>query len=262
MRRTRAASTGQRSFATIAGMQTVGKLKGSPPSAWVPGLSAGPLTAFAQLLRDWGLPVLPPPQALSEKLGSWLDWRDAVALSQALHAAPERRDAEPVESPQSALDWAEAALQRLRAELRAGFASTALVGDLQAEGADAATFRLHQVQQQRAMAARIAGLRERLRVRVAESSVTLARLAALDAVFDQALGARERQLLAALPAQLPQLAERLQAQAPEDWAPRLWEQLQRALQLELELRLQPVLGLIAALQHQVDAQAPTVDLLP
>lgn len=243
-------------------MQTVGYQRGSPPSAWVPGLSAGPLAAFAQLLRDWGLQAMPPPSALSEKLAGWLDWRDAVALSQALNAAAERSAGESPVAPMAALDWAGAALQRLRAELRAGFASTALVGDPTVTGADVAAFRLHQVQQQRAMAARIATLRERLRVQLAESSSELARLAALDAVFDQALASRERQLLAALPAQLPQLAERLQAQMPEDWASRLWEQLQRALQLELELRLQPVLGLIAALQHQVDALAPTADLSP
>jgi hypothetical protein len=189
-----------------------------------------------------------------------LDWRDAISLSQALAVAPIVETGDQAAS----LEWAKAALERLRGELQAGFANTVLVGELGDAGVvsiDAvAAFRLHHVQQQRAMAARIASLRERLRARLAEASNELARLASLDAVFDQALSGRERQLLAALPAQLPQVAEALQAQCQAGWRGRLWFELQRALQLELDLRLQPVLGLVAALQHELDATPSSSDL--
>lgn len=219
------------------------------------------MAALRRLLLDWRLqPGLPPQAALAERLGGWLDWRDAIALSQALVAAPAIAGGDRA----ACLEWAKAALERLRADLQAGFTNSALVGELGDAGVvsvDAlAAFRLHHVQQQRAMAARIASLRERLRARLTEVSTELARLASLDAVFDHALAGRERQLLAALPAQLPHLAEALQAQFQAGWRERLWSELQRALLLELDLRLQPVLGLVAALQHELDAQSSSSDL--
>lgn len=242
-------------------MQTLGYQVATPAPGWASGLSAGPVAALRRLLLDWGLkPGLPPQSAFGERLAAWLDWRDAIALSQALTTAPSAQAADQA----AVLDWANAALDRLRLELQAGFASTVLVGEIGEEltmSVEAvAAFRLHHVQQQRAMAARIATLRERLRVRLAAASTELARLASLDAVFDQALAGRERQLLAALPAQLPQLAEVMQVQFQTRWRPRLWAELQRALQLELELRLQPVLGLVAALEHKLAATTASADL--
>lgn len=197
--------------------------------------------------------MTPPP--LAGQLAAWLDWRDAIALSQALSSAP--TPARP-EATVAARDWAQAALQRLRAELAASFADRQLVGEAPSNPADAALalddalapFRLHHAQQQRLMAARVATLRERLRTKLMECGGALARIAELDAVMDTALAPRERQAQAALAHQLPQLAAALHPAA--DWPQRLWAQVQQALAAELELRLQPVLGLLDALQDPDD----------
>ena len=102
-----------------------------------------------------------------------------------------------------------------------------------------------------------------------DASPRLARLAALDEVFEQALGGREQQGLAALPGLLTRRATALSAALPDEdgeagdatWPPRgwrgqLWAELQQALQAELDLRLQPLLGLLDALQHEAESRGP------
>jgi hypothetical protein len=211
-----------------------------------------------RLLHQWGQGVLVTPPPLAGQLAAWLDWRDAIALSKALSTPPP--PAQP-EKLAPARDWAAAALQRLRAELAASFADRQLIGEADPKPAPDASlslddalapYRLHHAQQQRLLTARVATLRERLRAKLLDCGGPLARLAELDAVMDTALAPRERQAQAALAHQLPQLAAALHPAA--DWPQRLWAQLQQALAAELELRLQPVHGLIEALQDQ-EAQA-------
>jgi hypothetical protein len=91
------------------------------------------------------------------------------------------------------------------------------------------------------------------------------RLAMVDAVMEQALGARERSLLASVPAILAGHFERLRraehialadAEASGDTAtmtPGAWlvtfrKDMQSVLLAELDLRFQPVEGLLAALR--------------
>jgi hypothetical protein len=206
---------------------------------------------LARLLLQWG--VAPVPAApVAERLGGWLGWADAIGLSQVL-ATPPATGAHPA-ARREAADWAAAALDRLQAELQAGFDEPLLARDAAEptpEGVPLADllapFRLHHAQQQRSMAARIASLRERLRPRLAEASGALARLAQLDAVFERSLAEQERQALAGLPALLTLRAEIHHAADPRHWRRRFWADLQRALRAELDLRLQPVLGLIEAL---------------
>jgi hypothetical protein len=208
---------------------------------------------LARLLLQWGVaPVAAPPVA--ERLGGWLGWADAIGLSQVLASAP--ATGTHAAARLEALDWADAALDRLRADLLAAFDDALLARDA-AEAAPAgvpladllAPFRLHHTQQQRSMAVLVATLRERLRPRLAETSGALARLAQLDAVLERAVGAEERRALAGLPALLTRRAEAHHAADPRHWRRRFWADLQRLLRAELDLRLQPVLGLLEAL-HQ------------
>ncbi|MBL8277777.1 MAG: DUF3348 family protein [Pelomonas sp.] len=211
-------------------------------------LNAEPL---ARLLLQWG--VAPAPAApVAERLGGWLGWADAIGLSQVL-ATPAATARHPG-AHQQAVDWAGAALARLQDELSAAFDDALLARDAAEPAPEGvpladllAPFRLHHTQQQRSMAARIATLRERLRPHLADSSAALARLAQLDALFERATAGPERERLAGLPALLTQRAERHQAADPRGWRARFWADLQRALRAELDLRLQPVLGLIEAL---------------
>lgn len=212
-----------------------------------------PTEPLARLLLQWG--VAPAPAApVAQRLGGWLGWADAIQLSQAL-AAPARTPAAPDAERRAAHDWAEAALDRLQAELCAGFddaelarESAAPLPERAAPLADLlAPYRLHHAQQQRAIAARVASVRERLRGRLAGLGPGLGQLAALDAILDRALAAQERQQLTGLPALLTRRAEAHAAADPRRWRARFWADLQRALQAELDLRLQPVLGLAEAL---------------
>lgn len=219
------------------------------PPGWTPGHAAP--EPLARLLLQWG--VAPAPAApLAQRLGAGLGWADAIGLSQLL-AAPPAQAADSAARTEAAA-WAEAALERLQAELLGAF-DDALLAHESAQPAPAgvpladllAPYRLHHAQRQRSMAARVASLRERLRPRLAGASGALARLAQLDALFEQALLAQERQGLAGLPALLTRRAEAHHAADPLCWRARFWADLQRALRAELDLRLQPVLGLIDAL---------------
>ena len=223
----------------------------APPT---PSTAPEPL---ARLLLQWSVaPVAAAPA--SARLGSGLGWADAIALSQVL-ASPPATHADNA-AREDARAWAAAAIERLQAEQAAAFDDAELARDAAAPAPDGvpladllAPFRLHHTQQQRAMAARVATLRERLRPRLAAAAGTLARLAQLDAIFEQALATQERERLAGLATLLTRRAEAHHLADPRRWRQRFWADLQRALRAELDLRLQPVQGLIAAL-HPADSR--------
>lgn len=216
--------------------------------------------ALEPLLRRWGQPAA-PAQPLAERVGALLNWTDAVLLSQALAAPLAPRPGDPA-AVAGARDWALAALERLQAELRAGFADPLLARDaatplsLPAPPLPEllAPFRLHHSQQQRGIAVRVAGLRERLRAQLLQTgSARLTQLAQLDAVFDRALAERQQQALAGLPGLLfGSRASAHQARDPRGVLAAVWADLLQLLDAELSDRLQPVLGLIEALQADPD----------
>ena len=228
-------------------------------------MGASPLE---QVLRHWGLPPAPrKPGAALAQLGQSLSWRDAIALSQALglplSLPPE---AAPAEAPK--LPWP-AELERVCRSLQAGFQDssslrTATPSDASLAEA-AAPFRLHHANQQRAMAQRLASLREGVRKALTARTPELARLAALDAVLEQALAEPERQKLAVLPSMLVRRVALLRAAEPDGdadwpfkgWRQSLWAELQQVLQAELDLRRQPLLGLLEVLHPDWEAGSPT-----
>jgi hypothetical protein len=122
----------------------------------------------------------------------------------------------------------------------------------------------HQARQQ-AMESAIAPLRDRVRDALAACPGEAARLAGVDAVMAQVLAVQERRLLATVTTMLGRHFTQLCGAQPagadgsaapdatdEDARRDLFRQdLQAVLLAELELRLQPVQGLLAALrQHQ------------
>lgn len=215
---------------------------------------ASALPDLGALLARWGLPLPLLQTPAAEQLGRWLDWRDAVALAQALRAPAE---SPPTLTPAQAAAQGNVALGRGVRALQAGMAERRLLGieppDAALSLADAAApYRLHHAQQQRLMTERLAALRGQLRgLLQACGEPALARLAALDAVFERALGAQEQQRLAALPSMLLRRAAVLRTQWPDTWPAVLWAELQQLLQAELRLRLQPLWGLLEALQPDV-----------
>ncbi len=204
--------------------------------------------------------------SFADALNQWTGWTESLALSQALErplpAGPAAPSADrAARADRHAAESAEC--RRVRALLAQSIArevSDAGRGPLD-EGMGFTPFRqCHQARQQ-AMEVSIGPLRERVRAALAEHQGEMARLAALDAVMAEVLAAQERRLLATVPALLARHFERLCGSGAEaeacgdaqsldaDARRELFRLDQQAVLLaELELRLQPVLGLLAALQ--------------
>lgn len=196
-----------------------------------------------------------PRQVFAERLSHWLGWADAISLSSALSAPA------PAAAPAAAGrtgDEQDAA--RVRAALARGHA--AAVQDTRADTAAAAAtpdatsflpFRRRYHERQQAMDLAIAPLRTRLRAQLAGRSPALARLAAVDGVMAQVVGERERTLLAGVSVLLEKRFEQLRQAAGPDPAGGRWlntfrQDMLGLLQAELDLRFQPVEGLLAALR--------------
>ena len=187
-------------------------------------------------------------QDIAEHLAQWLNVADAMSLHalhqtmqpqpMARHRAPRpdllemaRRDAESVRTAQAQ------AIQRLAA------GSGVPDGEPDVRS-------LHQtyLDQQRRMAQAVDALRERVRQVLQQASVPLAQLALLDAAMDRALSARSHKLLTGVPMFIERRAEQLRQQGSmEGWTSALCRDMQTALLSELDVRLQPVQGLLEAL---------------
>lgn len=222
-----------------------------------------PLSATA-LLAAWQLRPAPAHPPITQTLAQALGWADALALSQVLDQSWPPGVA-PAPACQAVLQEAQAALVRIQQELADAMQDPLLAADADARAAQRPTlapYRLHLSQQQRHQAARVASLRERLQQRFSQLSGPLAQLAQLDALLARALTEPERLAFAALAAQLWQRAERHLDTDPAHGLRRVWQDLQRLLQAELAQRLQPVCGLLDALEEALNADAATAAARP
>jgi len=198
-------------------------------------------------------------QDLAERLGQWLNVADAITLSSAHPsiAALGARAAQQSVRASAAAEALPAELERVRATLTRSITTRDPKhrpdpNDLDTEFA---LFHQRHQDQQRRMEMSVTALREHVRQTLAKGAPRLAQLAALDAVMDQMLGGREQRLLAALPSHLKARFKSLrQAAAASDspgdlcWLPRFEAELEQTLLAELEHRLQPVVGMIEALE--------------
>lgn len=211
--------------------------------------------AFVRLLArlgEAGTPSAGP--ALSERLGQWIDWNRAVALSRALDGAPA---AMPDGDPPSG-DAEAAACARVRASLTAAILRADATA---APAADFAPFRRRCLDLQRAMLAATGQLRGQLRDALAKGSADMARLAEIDAVMEMTLSPREHTLLAGTPALLGQRFDRLCQAADDDAADAAWRDgfrrdMQDALLAELDVRFHPIEALLAALRSSQSPGTP------
>lgn len=224
------------------------------------------------IARISGADAPAPSQSLSDRLGQWIDWRHAVALSAALDARPAAPadaaigDDGECERVRMALV---AAIEGDRAFSSAGVAPGA-ADDAEAALAEAAFYRQRYLTLQQVMEGEIGRLRGRLRHRLARQGGAPGRLAGIDAVMEQAVGVHERSLLAPLPEQVAghfarsrqaagvdAAAEDSRIDARATWLDRFRDDMKRLLLAELDIRLQPCLGLLAALRTPpAEAHAP------
>ena len=226
-------------------------------------------TFIRLLARLTDVDAPPSRQSLSDRLSQWLDWTHAIALSTALDRKPST-DVSDVPIFGSA---EEHECARVRASLTHAITGDPELASSSQRGADQAiaeedrvdaavdysAFRQRYLAKQRAMQAATGNLRGRLRDMLAIKTDDMARLAAVDAVMERALSPREHSLLAAVPSllgahfeRLRQADERVSGNTPTA-TPGMWldvfrKDMQSVLLAELDVRFQPIEGLLAALR--------------
>lgn len=218
--------------------------------------TVGGPTFIRLLARLADVDVAPSSQSLSDRLSQWLDWNRALALSSALDdpTAPAVTGAPALEHLQVECARArDATIAAIRSDptLAPGRADTAAASENRASNGkppEFGAFRQCYLARQRAMQAATGRLRGRLRDALAQTSADMAQLAAVDAVMEQALSPREHALLAKVPDLLAHRFERLRETASPAWLDTFRRDVQSVLLAELDLRFQPVDGLLAALR--------------
>ena len=195
-------------------------------------------------LSDGAMPATSP--ALTDRLGQWVDWSRAVALSAALDG----RLPEPAEAAETLDDLLADCAQAeasLLASLNEDTEAERLLDLAEAAAtANFASLRQRYLVLQRAMQTATGRLRGRLRDQLVQMAPELARLAEVDAVMEQTLSPREQALLATAPAVLGARFERVHGQP--GWRAPFRNDMRSLLLAELELRFHPIHGLLAALR--------------
>ncbi len=225
-------------------------------------------TRLVRLLGPW-LPaaVAAPRQDVAERLGQWLNVSEAISLhqSQSAACALARRAGQavpvvhlPADQPAELYAEFQQALQRVRGVLSQSILARDPLHRPDPHDLDTEWALFHQrlQGQQRRMALSVDALRSHVRQRMAAATPALAQLAALDAAMEPLFGEREQRLLAAtLPALLKARFGALRQSArltdiPENlrWLQTFTAEFEQILLAELELRLQPVTGLIETLE--------------
>jgi hypothetical protein len=232
-------------------------------------------TFIRLLARLTDVDVTPSRQSLSDRLGHWLDWTQAVVLSTALDGKPSAIGTE-VPTFGSAEESECARVRTSLANTIAGDRAFVTARQRGVEPAfaeesgtievvDYAVFRQRYLAIQRKIQAATGNLRGRLRDMLTQRTADMARLAAVDAAMERALSPREQALLANVPALLgehferlrqaeqerlagAQLSEDTSATAPGAWLDAFRRDVQSVLLAELDVRFQPVEGLLEALR--------------
>jgi hypothetical protein len=222
-------------------------------------------------------------QDFAERLGLWLGVFDGITLHAAHQSIKTLDEVKLSDAPLARSFVLEEEFHRVRTALvKAITASSASLASekrvrnpvIQPEGATAtdygyAPYRQRYLDQQRQMALKIDALRVHVRQTIAKASPQLAQLASFDTVMDQLLGGREKKLLATVPVLLERrfghlhkthqlaLATALQQDDPAlctqpgGWQDVFGKDLQEVMLAELEVRMQPVVGLIEAFSNEV-----------
>lgn len=204
---------------------------------------------LVRLLGDW-TPVEPEAGGMdfAERLSLSLNAFDAIRLQSAQQAI-RAMHVVPAGKPAAARRQDLAAdLQGARGTLARAIAQdpVALAG-IAPEDATYAVFRERHADLQRQMDLLVKPLRDHVRQALARTSPRLRQLAALDTVLEEMLAPREQALLPTTATLLQRRFEQLRAQGQARHFINDWRQ---ALLAELDLRLEPVAGMIDALANE------------
>lgn len=203
-------------------------------------------------------------QALPDRLSQWLGWSDAITLSAAHNGEPPPvPPGAPVFDDEQGLE-----VQRLRATLAGAIDDDSPFrgrpgAPAPAPALDYVAYRQHYVFLQKTMDTAISPLRVRLRAMLAARAGEMTRLAVVDALMERTLSPRERVLFGKIPTVLERRFRQLRdddiaarSDGEDDSAPIAagpWldvfrQDMRGVLRAELDVRLQPVEGLLAALR--------------
>jgi hypothetical protein len=193
----------------------------------------------------------------AERLSLWLGAFDAMGLHAVQQLIRTMRDPAPG-TPPKAQALADD-LQRVRAALANAIAQDPPAG----EPAGWGPYHARHLQLQRRMEQLIGPLREHVRQEVSRQSPRLRQLAALDAVFEHALAPREQALLSTVATRMKRRFDGVRAtalagtQANEagTWERDFANEWRQVLLAEVDLRLEPVAGLIEALATEPDQRS-------
>jgi hypothetical protein len=115
-------------------------------------------------------------------------------------------------------------------------------------------YRERHLELQRQMEMMITPLREHVRQALARASAHLRQLAMLDATLEEVLAGREQALLPAAAALLEPRFRQLRDTGAADWRAAFEQHWRDALLAEVDLRLQPVAGLVEAVRNEPDRE--------
>ncbi|MDE2442512.1 MAG: DUF3348 domain-containing protein [Betaproteobacteria bacterium] len=234
-------------------------------------------SGLVRILSETIPDTIDPKYDLGERLGQWLDFTDALALYSALNSSAGASSAIQINA-KSSTRLLNDQLARVRRNISesilndgifsAGTARIRFPAPLPQATAESASdftpYHRYYLAHQRDMSTAIGALRTSARKALADSAPPFHQLAEVDACFEKILAARERNLLATIPVLLARrFAQRYQNHrdsltdaAGDDpahwtqsgsWLEAFCRDVQAVLLSELELRLKPVAGLIAAL---------------
>ena len=220
-----------------------------------------------------------PDAAFAEKLGQWIDIAGAIAL-RATHTPG------PADGTGASTDAAYLPAQAHMTQVRQNLERAIEAGGKPATGkgrnampvpkADVPIeiagayepYRRYYVAHQRDMELKLPPLRAKVREALAGASQAMQQLAAMDAALDRILAGQESRLLAKVPNLLEQRFKHLRSAhqqtlaaaqlddnitlwtKPGGWLARFCHELQTVLLAELDVRLQPVTGLLEALHNE------------
>jgi hypothetical protein len=254
-----------------------------------PDLRRSPLPAstLIRTLAAWGGSTAPVSEtAFAQRVSQWFDWTHEIALAAVLSARPDPAVPGAPPLPGVPLEHEARELARLRAvlqkaaddapdgispqrdprEARAARRPAAAPSEPTEIATDFATSRQRYHACQQLMETRIAALRRRLRAALADQAPALAQLAELDQLMEQVVGEQERVLLASLGGRLEARFEQSRQQRhqqecqpldkPPVWLPTFQHEMRALLRAELDLRLQPLDGLLEAGRQPSSAQRP------
>ena len=214
---------------------------------------------LVRLLGEWA-PVDAQASGMdfAERLSLWLNAFDAIGLQAAHQSIKAIKTAVPTKTSDARSTRPQAIeeeVQRVRTALAHAIERNALAIDkLPQADAGYSPYRQRHLELQRRMEQMIAPLRDHVRQTLCRISPKLRQLAALDAVLEQLLAPRAQLLLPEAASLMERRFEQLAQSNDAGWLEAFGKDWRLALLAELDLRLEPVTGLIEALNNELKYQ--------